>query len=124
MPSPGGSDRIDANDRLGQRPAGDQLRLQIAELGARRQPAMPEQEADFFERRVTGEIVDVVAAVREHAAIAVEITDRRRGGDGVFEPGLGLGSAPWSSRYFPLATCVFSTTESPAYCWTIERRPV
>ena len=69
---------------------GRQLRLQVAELGARRQAAVPEQVADLLERRVPGEIVDVVAAVGEHAAIAVEITDRRGGGDGIFETRLGL----------------------------------
>ena len=75
---------------FGQRPRGGQLRLQVAELGARRQPAMPEEVADFLEGRVLRQLVDVVAAVREHAAVAVEIADGRRGRDGIFEPGLGL----------------------------------
>ena len=41
-------------------------------------------------RRVR-QIVDVVAVVGEHAAIAVEIADGRRRRDDVFEAGLGLG---------------------------------
>ena len=90
MPSPAGSIRISRSTGSGQRPRGDQLRLQIAELGARRQPAVPQQVADLFEGRVPREIVDVVAAVGQHAAIAVEIADRRRGGDGIFEPRFGL----------------------------------
>ena len=79
-----------AQDRLGQRPRRDQLRLQIAELGARRQAAMPQQEADFLERRVPREIVDVVAAVRQDAVIPVEIANRGRGRDGIFKARLGL----------------------------------
>src|SRR5262245_40239175 len=51
---------------------------------------MPQQEADFFERRRLGEVVDVVSAVREHAAIAVQVADRRRCGDDVFESALGF----------------------------------
>ena len=41
-----------SEDRLGQRASRGQLRLQIPEFGARRQPAVPEQETDFLERRV------------------------------------------------------------------------
>src|SRR5262245_31824384 len=59
-----------------QRPARAQLRLQIAELGARRQTPVPQQVADFLERGVAGEVVDVVPAVREHASIAIEVADR------------------------------------------------
>ena len=90
MPLPAGSARISRRTGSGSGRAGDQLRLQVAELGARRQPAVPQQVADFFERRVPREIVDVVAAVREHAAIAVEIADRGRGRDGIFEARFGL----------------------------------
>jgi hypothetical protein len=36
---------------------------------------VPEQEAGFLKRRMAREIVDVVAAVREHAAVAVEETN-------------------------------------------------
>ena len=42
--------------------------LQIAELGARGKPPMPEQITDLLERRAFREIVDVVAAVGEDAA--------------------------------------------------------
>ena len=73
-----------------QRAGGGKLRLQVAEFGARRQPAMPEEITDFLERRVPREVVNVVAAVGQHAAVAVEVTDRRRTGDGVFESGFGL----------------------------------
>ena len=77
-------------NRFGQRPRRGQLRLQVAELRARRQPPVPEQVADLFEGGGFREIVDVVAAVREDTAIAVEITDRGRGRDDVLEPALGL----------------------------------
>ena len=50
---------------------------------------MPQQIADFLERRVLGEIVDVVAAIRQHAALAIEIADGRRRDDDVFETGFG-----------------------------------
>ena len=90
MPSVAGSCFITPQHRLGQRARRGELRLQIAELGAVRQPAVPEQVADFLERRAAREIVDVVAVVRQHAAIAIEVADRGRGGDDVFEPALGL----------------------------------
>ena len=95
------------DDRLGQRPRRRQLRLQIAELRARRQPAMPEQVADLLEGRELGQVVDVVAAVGEHAALAVEIADRRRRRDDVLEPGFAFLAA--LLRYFlgrhPLILC-------------------
>ena len=75
-------------DRLGQRPRGGELRLQIAELGAIRQPAVPQQVAGLFKGRVAREVVNVVAAIRQHAAIAVEKTNARRGRDDVFETAL------------------------------------
>src|SRR6187399_1240395 len=51
---------------------------------------MPEQVADLFECREARKVVDVVAAVREHAPVAVEIADRRRGRNDVFESALAL----------------------------------
>ena len=74
--------------RLGQWARGDELRLQVAELRSSRQPPVPEEEAHLFEGGVSRQLVNVVAAVGEHAAIAVQIADRGRGGDGVFEAGL------------------------------------
>ena len=79
-----------ADDRLRQRPRRGQLRLQIAELGARRQPPVPEQVADLFEGGRLRQVVDVVPAVGEHPLLAVEITDRRRGRDDVLEAALGF----------------------------------
>ena len=75
MPSDGGSIFISRRIGFGQRPRRGQLRLQIAELGAVRQAAVPQQVARLLERRVAREVVDVVAAIREHAAIAVEETN-------------------------------------------------
>ena len=89
MLSPAGSERISLMIDSGSARAASKLRLQIAELGARRQAAVPQQVAHFLERRVPREIVDVVAAIGEHAAIAVHIADGGRGGDRVFEPCLG-----------------------------------
>jgi hypothetical protein len=80
----------EAKDRLAQPTRGGELRLQIAELGAARQPAVPEQITDFLERCPLREIVDVVPVVREHAAIAVEITDRRGCRNHILQPGFGL----------------------------------
>ena len=80
----------ETEDRLGQRASGDELRLQIAQLPARRQPPVPQQITDFLERGVPGEIVDVVPTIRQHAAIAVEITNRGRGRDGIFKARFGL----------------------------------
>ena len=77
-------------DGLRQRPRGGKLGLQVTQLGAVRQPPVPEQVADLFEGRSAGEIVDVVAAVGENAAVAIEVTDCRVARDNVFEPGLGL----------------------------------
>jgi hypothetical protein len=51
---------------------------------------VPQQIADFFERRRLREVVDVVPAIREHALIPVEITNRRRGRDDVFETALAV----------------------------------
>jgi hypothetical protein len=36
---------------------------------------VPQEIARFLERRVPREIVDVVPAIREHAAVAIEKTD-------------------------------------------------
>jgi hypothetical protein len=47
---------------------------------------MPQQIADLLERRVGGEVVDVVSAVREDALLAIEIADPRCRGDDVLEP--------------------------------------
>ena len=56
-----------------------QLCLKVAEFRAIRKPAMPQQEAALFERDALlsiGQVVNVVAVVREHATIAIEIADR------------------------------------------------
>jgi len=73
--------------RLRQRAPDGQLRLEIAQLGTRRQPAMPQQEADLFECRLLREIVDVESTIGEHASIAVQVADRGRRRNGIFEPG-------------------------------------
>ena len=60
-------------------------------FGPGRQPPVPEQVADFFERRAAfgvGEVMDVDAVIREHAARAVEIADGGFAGDDVLEAGL------------------------------------
>ena len=72
MPSDGGSIFISRMIDSGSGARGGELRLQIAELGAARQPAVPQQVADLLEGREPRQVVDVVAAIREHAAIAVE----------------------------------------------------
>ena len=105
----GGQRAHQALHAFGQRPRGDQLRLQVAELGARRQAAMPQQVADFFERRVPRQVVDVVTAVRQHAAIAIEVADRGRGGDGIFKAGFGLlGRAHNAQSYLSTQDWIWS----------------
>jgi hypothetical protein len=49
---------------------------------------VPQEIADFLERRVFGEVVDVVSAIREHALFAVEIANRGGRNDDIFEAGL------------------------------------
>ena len=48
----GGSCLHQPDDRLGQGARRGELRLQVAQLGAGRQPAVPEEEAHLLERRV------------------------------------------------------------------------
>src|ERR1051326_8731797 len=55
--------------------------VQFAQFAARGQLAEPEQVAGFFEIGVIGEFVDVDAAISQHAAIAIDITDLGTGGD-------------------------------------------
>src|SRR5262245_45702259 len=54
---------------------------------------MPKEKTDFLEgdavRRVR-KVVDVVSAVGQDAAIAVDITNRRFAGDNILEASLGL----------------------------------
>src|SRR5688572_28294876 len=54
---------------------------------------MPQQATDFLERSMLGEIVNVVPSIREHAPLAVEIADRGRRDDDVFEAGFYGGVA-------------------------------
>ena len=78
-------------NRLWERARGGQLRLKVPQFGARRQPPVPQEITDFFEGGVPCEIVDVVTAIRQHAAVAVEIADGGRRRDGIFKPCFGLG---------------------------------
>ncbi len=74
---------------LGQRPRRRQLRLKLTKLPAVRQPPVPQQKTDFFERRLRRQIVYVVAAIGQHSARAVQIADGGRRCDNVLEPGFG-----------------------------------
>jgi hypothetical protein len=81
--------------------------LEIAELGAIRQAAVPQQVAGFLEGRIAREIVDVVSAIREHAAIAVEknrceTTLRRR-----------LRDRLWAFRLWPYQINLIARAEAP-----------
>ena len=67
------------------------LRLHFAKLCARWQSSMPQQMTHFLERGVLRKVVDVVAAIREHAPVAIEITNRGGCDDDVFEAGLRSG---------------------------------
>ena len=146
MPSDAGSCFISRRIGSDDRPRRRELRLQVAELGAVRQPAVPEQVADLLERRALREIVNVVAVVRKNAAIAIQITDGRSRGDDVFQAGFRLrfvyshaGSyqhvgrrdrhadtvqADLPSRgqlYLAISGAISS---SPVNCWRIDSRPV
>ena len=74
------------DDGLREGAVAGQLGLQVAELGPGRQPAAPQQVADLLERGVPRQIVDVVPAVREHAAPPVDMADARGGRDDLVEP--------------------------------------
>ena len=78
-----------AKNCLRQRPRRGQLRLEIAQLRARRQPAVPQQVAGLLKGRKSREVVNVVSAIRQNPAVAVDVADGRRGGDDVFETGFG-----------------------------------
>src|SRR5699024_7843966 len=65
-----------------------ELRLEVAQFRTRGQAPVPQQEADFLEGGVGRQIVDVVAAVRQHAAVAIDPADRGGRRDDVFEPAL------------------------------------
>ena len=75
---------------VGQGASRGKLRLQVAQLRAVRQPPVPQQVTDFLERRVRRQIVDVVPAIGQDPAVAVDETDARRGRDDVFEAGFGF----------------------------------
>src|SRR5262249_26237014 len=60
--------------------------LELGELLARRQLAVPEEVDDLLVGRVCGQVLDVVAAVGEAAVHAVEVADRRRRGDHALQP--------------------------------------
>src|SRR5579862_9001998 len=51
---------------------------------------MPQQVTDLLERRMIGEIVNVVSAIREDSPFAVQIIDRGGGRNGIFEPCFGI----------------------------------
>ena len=96
--------------------------------------SVPQQVADFLERRMLGKIVDVVAAIGQHSPLTIQIADRRRRNDDVLETGFcggyrcvatGLDDSqdrdrryrrPWTTDhdYWLSDTCVLSTTLSPA----------
>ena len=98
--STGGSDRIRRSTPSGRRrdaASCDCSSPSSARLG---RSSVPQQIADFLERRVLGEIVDVVAAIRQHAALAVQITDGRGRDDDVFEAGFAV------FRWWPLPAMI------------------
>ena len=63
-----------------------QVELQLLQLGAIGQPPKPQQVADFFEGRVVGQLVDVDAAIGEHALIAIDVADAGICGGNAFQP--------------------------------------
>ena len=88
MPSVPGRLRMRRTIGSGRAARGRELRLQIAELGARREPAVPQQVAHLLEGGARRELVDVVPAVGEDTLLPIEIADRRRRGDDILEPAL------------------------------------
>ncbi len=63
----------------------DELGVERVEFGLRGQFEVPEQVGDFLERRVVGEVVDVVADVDELAGGAVDVAQRGIEGHDAFE---------------------------------------
>ena len=74
-----------ADERLGQLPEGAETSAQLVEVLGRREPPVPEQVGDLLERRVLGELPDVVAPVDEAALLAVDEADLRLEGDDVLQ---------------------------------------
>src|SRR5581483_7021590 len=77
---------------------------------------LPRRRVRAGEREVPGDVVlqDRGGAARERARDAAEVQEAIDvGEDGV---GLDPEKRDLGFVHFPLATCVFSTTDSPAYC--------
>ena len=83
----GGSERISRSTPSGRRRAAASCDCSSPSSDRFGRSSVPQQIADFLEGRMFGEIVDVVAAVREHTALAIEIADRRSRDDDVLEAG-------------------------------------
>ncbi len=119
--------------RAGDLAGGDQLGGDPVELGGLGQLAVPQEVDDFLERRLTGQVVDAVAAVGEASVGAVEIAELGLGGDDALEPADELDPSamaglldlefsivslrqfpgPWWPRYDPIPGPPPSQARSP-----------
>ncbi len=67
-----------ANDAVRQYSRCGERGLEVTKLGAARQPSVPEEVADLLEGHAAlgvRQVVNVVALVREDAAVAIQVTD-------------------------------------------------
>jgi len=62
-------------DRRGKGPRGREIGLCPLELGVVREVALEQKESRLLERRMLGEVADVVSAVHEAPALPVDETD-------------------------------------------------
>src|SRR5581483_3119891 len=84
---------------------------------------LPRRRVRAGKREMPGDVVleDRRRAARQRARDARDVEQAIDVG----EDGIGLNPEDRDLRlHFPLATCVLRTTDSPAYCWTIDRTPV
>ena len=84
-PSPNGKRTHEADHAVRERRAATSCDWRSPKLGPCGQPAMPQEKTDLLEGRMPGQIVNIVARVREHTIGAVEVTDGRGRRDNALE---------------------------------------
>ena len=79
---------VEAQQRLVDHRVPRDAALELRELRPRRQLAVDQQVRDLDERALGGELLDRVAAVQQHALVAVDVGDLRLAGRGRHEAGI------------------------------------
>jgi hypothetical protein len=81
----GGDDLQEIDHARGQRTSSHQVASEVIELRLFGQPAIPKKKDDFFENRIFGQGMDVVAAVAEDALKSVDVAEFAFAGDYAFQ---------------------------------------